>query len=222
MKIKKSIVETIKSNEIINISSDIVEAIIDSTLDDGILKDIPIIGTIISLNKGVLSLQDRIFSKKILAFISQLKDIPQKQRNEAIDKIENSSKEKIKVGEKILYLIDKSDDHVKAQMIGILFSEYIKGNIDYNEFKRCSEIINKAFLDDLLWFIDSDLVELSLEESKELIPSGLFELPFELRIKDVRNTEEFMFDGFVIKGFETSTISCFAKIIRKSLKGKVS
>lgn len=222
MSIRKSLIESIKSEEIKNISSDIGEVIIDSTLEDGILKDIPIIGTLININKGRLSIQDRIFSRKILSFLYHLKDISEKERIEIIDKIESSEKEKIKVGEKVLYLIDKSDDHIKAGMIGILFAELIKENLNYEEFKRCSEIINKTYLDDLFWFIESDVVELSMEESSDLISSGLFDLPFELKFVNRGNTEKFVGDDFRIEGFDKSTVNYFAEKMRKILKGKAS
>ncbi|MEJ5102367.1 hypothetical protein [Chryseobacterium sp. MYb328] len=51
MKINECLIESIKfikSNEIVNDSSGIGEAIMDSNLEDGILKDIPIIGTLIN------------------------------------------------------------------------------------------------------------------------------------------------------------------------------
>ncbi|SIT13363.1 hypothetical protein SAMN05421786_106134 [Chryseobacterium ureilyticum] len=186
MKINESLIESIKfikSNEIVNASLDIGEAIIDSNLEDGILKDIPIIGTLINLNKGMLSIQDRIFSKKILSFLNQLKDIPEEKRIKAIQKIEDSKDERIKIGEKLIYLIDRADDHVKAEIIGVMFSEYIKENIDYEDFKRVGEIINKTYLGDLLWFLNSNVIKISIEESSDMISSGLFDLPLAYQLK---------------------------------------
>ncbi|MPS72942.1 MAG: hypothetical protein E2590_07270 [Chryseobacterium sp.] len=220
MKIKESLTESIKSNGIVKITLDIGEAIIDSNLEDGILKDIPFIGSIINLNKGFLSIQDRIFSKKMLSFLYQLKDIPEDKRIKAIQKIEDSKEERIKAGEKIIYLIDKADDHIKAEFIGVLFSEYIKENLDYEDFKKCSDVINRAFLDDLIWIIKNDYERLTMEEASEFIASGLFDLPVTLKVGSKKNR----FDGggeFIIEGYDYATINPFASLIRKFLKNKI-
>lgn len=220
MKLHESIVESIKSNGILKITLDFGEAIIDSNLDDGILKDIPFIGSIINLNKGFVSIQDRIFSKKILNFLFQLKDIPEDKRIKAIQKIDDSKDERIKAGEKIIYLIDKADDHIKAEFIGLLFSEYIRENLTYEEFKRSSEIINKTFLDDLIWFLKSDYTRLAMEEASNLISSGLFDMPLALTIEN----KESRFDNgsiYELKGYDNVEINQYAEKIRLFLKNKI-
>ncbi|MCD9855727.1 hypothetical protein LUD75_13470 [Epilithonimonas sp. JDS] len=220
MKLHESLVESIKSNGIVKITLDFGEAIIDSNLEDGILKDIPFIGSIINLNKGFMSIQDRIFSKKILSFLFQLKNIPEDKRIKAIQRIDDSKDERIKAGEKIIYLIDKADDHIKAEFIGLLFSEYVRENLTYEEFKKCSEMINKTFLDDLIWFLKSDDTRLAMEEASNLIPSGLFDMPLALTIEN----KESRFDNgskYEIKGYDHVEINQYAEKMRLFLKNKL-
>jgi hypothetical protein len=57
-----------------------------------LLKEIPIIGSIYKLSKAALSIRDRLFTKKLLIFISQLKDIPSQERQEIINKTETDPK----------------------------------------------------------------------------------------------------------------------------------
>lgn len=219
MGMRNVLVETIKSENLLDISSDIVEAIIDSNLEDGILKDIPFIGSIINLNKGFLSIQDRIFTKKMLNFLYQLKDIPEDKRIKAIEKIDEDVEERIKVGEKIIYLIDKADDHIKAEFIGILFSEYVSENLSYQEFKKCSEIINKTYLDDLKWFLKSDYVRLSMEEASDLIPSGLFDMPYTITIENAES--RYNDSPYVIEGYNKVEINPYAEKMRVLLKNRI-
>ncbi|AZI55152.1 hypothetical protein EIB75_07815 [Epilithonimonas vandammei] len=219
MKLDKSLVESIKSNGIVKITLDIGEAIIDSNLEDGILKDIPFIGSIINLNKGFLSIQDRIFSKKMISFLYQLRDIPEDKRINAIQKIEDSKEERIKAGEKIIYLIDKADDHIKAEFIGILFSEYVSENLSYEEFKKCSEIINKTYLDDLKWFLKSDYVRLTMEEASDLIPSGLFDMPYTITIENAES--RYNDSPYVIEGYNKVEINPYAEKMRLFLKNRI-
>lgn len=218
MNLNQSIVESIKSDEIKNIANDYGEILIDLTFEDGILRDIPIIGTIINISKGYLSIQDRIFSKKILTFLAQLKDIPETIRKKALEELDCSKKERVKVGEKILYLVERADDHIKSEYIGKLFAEFIRENITYDEFKRCSDIINKAFLEDLNWFINSDCVKLTMEESTDLINAGLFDMPYALEIENKGDSDIWLGDKYVVKGYDNVCVNPYADVLRKILK----
>ena len=61
--------ETIKDSNLAEINADLYEVLIDSFLKDGIVKDIPIIGTILKLSKFSMSLKEHLFLKKIIYFI---------------------------------------------------------------------------------------------------------------------------------------------------------
>jgi hypothetical protein len=61
---------------------------LDSFLDNGLVKDIPVLGTIVGLYKSSISISDKLFIKKVLHFLAELKDIPQDKRSEQIQKIE--------------------------------------------------------------------------------------------------------------------------------------
>jgi len=123
----KSLDKTIKHTDLQNVTVDLSEVLIDSLIDDGIAKDIPIIGTIVGLGKATLGIRDSLFLKKVIYFISEIKNIPANTRNQMIDKIDSSKEYKIKVGEKLLYIIDKCEDHQKSSIIARLFVGFIKG-----------------------------------------------------------------------------------------------
>lgn len=55
---------------------DIGEVILDGQLEDGVLKELPIVGWFFRAAKSVLTLQDRLFLRKISKFLSSLDDIP--------------------------------------------------------------------------------------------------------------------------------------------------
>ncbi len=52
--IANSLEETLKDSNLQGISVDLAEAFVDSIFEDGIAKDIPIIGTILGLGKTTL------------------------------------------------------------------------------------------------------------------------------------------------------------------------
>ena len=71
--------------EIGNLSmiTDVGEAIMDSALDDGILKDIPILGSIVGAGKCIKNIGDVLFTNKLIAFLTGLKDADAEERKAA-------------------------------------------------------------------------------------------------------------------------------------------
>jgi hypothetical protein len=151
--------ETIKDTNLKEITVDISEILVDNLLDDGILKDIPIIGTILKLGKFSLNVKEHLFIKKIIYFISELKEIPAKKRNEIISKIDDSTEFRIKIGEKLLYIIDKCEDHIESEYIAKFFKAFLNEKLTYSEFLRCSSILQNIFIEDFEYFINHKIPE---------------------------------------------------------------
>lgn len=213
-KISNSFEETLKDNDLRGFTINLAETFTDSMLKDGVVKDIPIIGTIIGLGKTVLNIKDRLFLKKIIYFISELSDIPPQTRNKMISKIDNSKEYRVKVGEKLIYIIDKCEDHERAQIIARLFSAFLTSKIDYADFLRAANVIEKTVLEDLYYFVETDDEELSLEEASYFINSGLFDFgDISLR------PEQVDWDGETVDTVVSSaTITPIGKTIRSILR----
>ena len=112
-KITNSLGETLKESDLTKVSAGILESIIDEgLLEDGILKEIPILGSIIGLGKTVSSVKDYLFAKKIVGFLSGVANISQEKRNEIISKIDSDPNYKQTVGSKfcLLYTSDAADE----------------------------------------------------------------------------------------------------------------
>ena len=184
-KITNSFEETLKDTDLQNATIGLAESLTDSLLIDGAAKDIPIIGTIVGIYKAALGVRERLFLKKIIYFISELRSIPIKKRNTVITKIDSSNKYRTRVGEKLLFIIDKCEDHEKAQLISRLFLAFIENKINYSEFLRSASIIERAFLEDIFWFINGDWKFLDIEEIEGDLNSGLFMIkPNEINVRD--------------------------------------
>ncbi|MFA8434267.1 MAG: hypothetical protein ACEPOZ_07100 [Marinifilaceae bacterium] len=61
--IDNSLTETIINFDLQNISANLAEIILDSMLDNGVLKDLPIVSSIVGLSKTALNIKDSIFLK---------------------------------------------------------------------------------------------------------------------------------------------------------------
>jgi hypothetical protein len=171
-----SLEETLKDSNIQNISVGLAEVVLDTLIDDGIAKDIPIIGTVVGLGKAVLGIKERLFLKKIIYFLSELSSIPANKRKQMIDKINSSAKFRVCVGEKLLFIIDRCEDHEKAQFIARMFAAFICQKISYEDFLRSASIIDRIMLKDLIWFVAQKDDWFVYEELDDLINTGLFNI----------------------------------------------
>ena len=157
--LSNSLDETIKDSNLTEINIELSEVLLDSFMEDGIAKDIPIIGTILKLGKFSMSLKEHLFLKKIIYFISNLKEIPAKKRNEMVSKIDDSKTQRIKVGEKLIYIIDKCEDHISTEYVAKFFKAFLLEKISYSEFLRCTSIIQNIFIEDFEYFISNENLE---------------------------------------------------------------
>ncbi len=168
--IDKSLTETIRNSDLQNVSADLAEIVLDSMLEDGILKDLPIVGSIIGLSKKTLTVKDSLFLKKIIFFLTELKDIPSKQRQEMIDSVNKSNKQKIKVGEKLIFILDKCDDYCDAKYIGQFFCGFLENKITYEEFLKGARIIQNIYIRDLEYFLEREISKIEIKVSTEEAP----------------------------------------------------
>ncbi|AZQ59735.1 hypothetical protein EJ994_13360 [Maribacter sp. MJ134] len=147
MKLQEKIETVVKTEEIQSVSIDLAESVVDLALDDGLLRDIPLIGSIVGLSKGYFTIKDRLLTKKLLYFLTELQTIPLEERQKQIKKINSSEKYESSVGDKLLFVIDKAEDSRIASLIGKLFRLNILSKLSYNTFISCTQIINTSNID---------------------------------------------------------------------------
>ncbi|WP_169391743.1 MULTISPECIES: hypothetical protein [Psychrobacter] len=100
----------------------IVEVIIDNqTLSDGLMKDLPVLGTILGISNIYNNFKAKSFEKKFKNFLLEFDDTEELQRfKDFIDK-----KEDEELGEVILNVIDKIDKNIQAKMLARAVKLYI-------------------------------------------------------------------------------------------------
>lgn len=167
--------------EIGNLSmiTDVEEAIMDSALDDGILKDIPILGSIVGAGKCIKNISDVLFTNKLIAFLTGLKDAGAEERKAAILKWEDDAKYRMRVGEALLNMINRCDDTQKAQWLSKLFYELVLKQQKSELFMRSEKVLSAMSVMDVMSFLDlpqSTYENLSLEKGEPYANSGLYRI----------------------------------------------
>tara|TARA_B110000211_G_scaffold146093_1_gene166603 strand:+ start:2804 stop:3457 length:654 start_codon:yes stop_codon:yes gene_type:complete len=156
------------------IAADLTEVIVKSQLLTGIAKDIPYVSTLLkALNLGD-SIRDRMFAAKVMRFLESLDDVTGKERDEMSGKIKYVNQDELNnVTDKILFCIDSTTDIDKSEFIANLFIAYIHEKISEKDLRRCIDIIQATFLDDLKAFVITDFLKGSNIKDKDLVEQGL-------------------------------------------------
>ncbi|MDD7985839.1 hypothetical protein PQO01_12865 [Lentisphaera marina] len=149
--------EVLTNSELINVTSDFGEILLDKNLSDGVLKDIPILGTFIKTYNIGTSIKDHLFIKKMCSFLNEFSNISINERYKEISQINHSEKYKISVGEKILYILDRCEDHEKAELTGYLFLKFLQEHINYEQFLKMVSVIERLSINELHEFIKKDI-----------------------------------------------------------------
>lgn len=166
-----------KSN--LSVVGDIGEVMIDAVLDDGIFKDIPVIGAIVGAGKCIKNVSDVFFTKKLIAFLFELRDTDVREREKAIAKWESDAKYRIRVGEVLLNMINRCDDAQKAKWLSKLFHELVMKRNETELFMRAEKVLSSLSVTDIINFLaipQSSFTMLSLEEGEPYANSGLYRI----------------------------------------------
>lgn len=137
-------------DEIMSLVADIGEVTLDSFMQDGIIKDLPIVGSFFSAIKISGDIRDRIFVEKLKSFIENI-DKNQKWRDKFSDEEECN-----KISKQLLYIVDSCDDDDKLKLIGMAFNCLVNGEINKDDFFYTVNIISKSFYPFLRMLLDID------------------------------------------------------------------
>lgn len=184
-KLEGKLVESLEVKELGSLTADYAELGLDSILDNGIVKDIPILRTAFSLVKIGLNVRDRIYVKKIYGFLSQVGQTTQEQREKFVrDNCQNVKR----FEEAVLLILEQADRIEKTTLIGKIFKACILGKIRYSDAVTLSEMVNRVFWEDLdSMFEGSD----TKEHHQRLFMSGLFKMKGKQQISIKDDTFEF-------------------------------
>ncbi|MBU2920860.1 hypothetical protein KO504_05865 [Winogradskyella psychrotolerans] len=145
----------IEKEEILSISKDLGEVGLDSLLEDGLFKDIPFVGTGISVVKLLHSASDRILLSKIIHFINEL-ELKNEQEIKEFKAKYFKLTDYDRIGSKILLTLERADNLQKIKWLARSLRLFIGNEITKSEFLRLTSIINSAYVEDVLKIVAFD------------------------------------------------------------------
>lgn len=118
---------------------------IDAIMDEGLLKDIPFISTAVSMFHIGKSIRERHHIAKLKVFIEEFNQgiANDKQREGYREKFRNNEKFRNQELQYILLILDRYMEPGKSQMLAKMYLAYLDGYIDWDEFRKYSESIDR-------------------------------------------------------------------------------
>lgn len=174
--LSESMEQTLETSNL-SFLGDIGEVMIDAVMEDGLLKDIPILGAIVGAGKCVKNVSDMLFTKKLIAFLFELRATDAKKREEAIAKWESDSKYRMRIGETLLNMINRCDDTQKAKWLSKLFYELVLKKQDSAMFMRAEKVLSALSVMDVQAFLNlppNAYRMLKVDDSIPFAHSGLY------------------------------------------------
>jgi hypothetical protein len=174
----RDLVRTIASNQLGDATFDLAEVALDQNLTEGILKEVPIVGTLVKILRARQSISDELFVRKLVRFLADLKTVPPADRENLLKCYPNSSEQQRVLGENLLLAIERLDDVEKPAVLARFFSAFIQSRIDYTTFTRLAHALEKfnlALLPNLRWFYTrhEPIIDTPEEITHELSLAGL-------------------------------------------------
>ncbi len=120
----------------LDLGKDYAEIGLDELLEEGILKEIPVVKTLVAIVKTGVAVKQRFFIKKFLVFLKESKsgDPNSEAAKEFEEKFENDKSFRNKVTEQVLIFIEDLDSLNKSRILAHLFRAYLAKEIDWKRF----------------------------------------------------------------------------------------
>ena len=159
---------------------DIGEIMIDAVIKDEVLKEVPILSSIVGVGKCIKNMYDAYFAKKLIQFLIPLKVIKLEERKKAIEKWEQNENYRGNVGETLIGMIQRCDDSLKAKWLSKLFYEFVLLRNEPRLFMRAEKILSSLSVMDIQAFLNMDKAYYSNIREIDCEPyigSGLYQNP---------------------------------------------
>jgi hypothetical protein len=123
------LIGSLKESNLVEVATEIGEVALDSFLQQGLLREVPILGWLVKFYGAQQSIRDRLFVKKIAAFYKGAGKASPEERAKFRKKIETNKEYQKKVGESLLLLIERHERFEKSLLLGRLFASLMSGDL---------------------------------------------------------------------------------------------
>lgn len=138
-----------EDNNTRDLTAEIVETGLDIVVEEGIIKDIPVVGIFAKIFAISGAIRGRIFTKKIALFLKNATEISVEEKESFREKFEGNKEHRKRIGEEFILLLEKHETFEKSAILGGFFKMYIQGKNTLDDFRIFAFAIDRIYLNDL-------------------------------------------------------------------------
>jgi len=143
------LLDSITSERIISLGRDVVEVALDNNLNEGVLREIPVVNNLYNLGRATVAIYHRLLINKMINFLGELSNVSSEKRQSFVEDINKDPQKKRVCEETLLLLIDRADSLEKPSILGRILKHHILDNISYEDAMRLSFIVDRVYMSDL-------------------------------------------------------------------------
>jgi len=131
-----AVVNVLKSDSVVSVGKEFLELGIDTVLESGALKDIPLVNTVVGIFSAAGSFRDQLLVNKLLRFISQISEISQGERIAMVENLNEDDKFSGRAGAAVIEILDRMESEKKPEYAAKFFAAYARSEISFEELRR--------------------------------------------------------------------------------------
>jgi hypothetical protein len=159
--------------QLTDISAELAEVGLDACLNDGIAKDLPLIGTAIGFARVARTVRDRMFMRDVVRLIRDAQKVSPEKRDAFLAKLASNPKEKARLQDCIVRFVLQADDEMKVEIFSRIFRALIAGVISQESFLRLSLAIHQVYAPDLAELREPSFASSDSQAFQNCVASGL-------------------------------------------------
>ncbi|WP_316818432.1 hypothetical protein [Pedobacter nyackensis] len=143
----QSLEESLANDKLTEMVADLGDVTLDQLVETG--DSLPIISFISKSIKTYNSVRDHFFMEKVIRYLTEIATISPELRLKVIERITNDPIYGAKFGKKILNIIDRLDDDIKAYYLAKAYRYLAEGQITLEFYLRLGTMLDSMYLANL-------------------------------------------------------------------------
>lgn len=132
----EGITSVLRSDSVIGVGKEYLELGVDAVLDSEVLKDVPLVNTVVGIFNVAGTFRDHNLAAKLIRFLNQLSDVKQQDRVEMVERLNEDGKFSGRVGSALIEILDRMESEKKPELAARCFAAYAKKEISFEELRR--------------------------------------------------------------------------------------
>ncbi|MEL6404169.1 MAG: hypothetical protein AAFR81_07380 [Chloroflexota bacterium] len=143
-----ALTDSIASEHLQELGVDIADVAVDSLVQNEVITEIPIVGTVYKAGKSLLAIRDALLLKKVLIYLREHQNIPMADRTNFLSGFSSES-DKVRFGETVLMLLDSMSHFEKVHILGRFSRALFLDLISKSEFEQLADATQRVFVNDI-------------------------------------------------------------------------